>query len=182
MKDRFSHCWTNHTTSLKCSVARTKLLRSLVNFMVKGTIPSPLYLIFKRINLSVMTKLEVDTGVKNDQAQQIFKRQTAFPISFQETLLPPFLSSKTSQKSQAGKHDCRVLMIETFLKIVWLLAFGAVFKKNNQKGRGCHCITKCNIFSVSSKRKNSSFWVFFPIHSPSTTFTVMSCFALCSQL
>lgn len=82
--------------------------------MVKGTIPSPFYLIFQCINLSVMTKLEVDTCVKNDQAEQIFKRQTAFLIGFQETLLPSSLSSKTSQRSQAGKHDCRVLMIKIF--------------------------------------------------------------------
>lgn len=86
--------------------------------MVKGAIPSPLYLIFQHITLSVMTKLEVDVGVKNGQAKQVFKRQTAFLIGFQETLLPSSLSSKTSQENQAGKHDCRVLMTKIFLNIV----------------------------------------------------------------
>lgn len=106
-----------------------------------------------------MTKLEVDTGVKNYQAEQIFKRQAAFLIDFQETLLPLSLSSKTSQKSY--KHDWRVLMIKMFLETVWLLPFGPVVK-----GQRLSLTVSLNTtFSMChQKAKNISF-SFFSLHS-----------------
>lgn len=109
-----------------------------------------------------MTELEMDTGVKNDQAKQIFESQTAFLISFQKRLLPSSFSSKTSQKSQAGNQDWRVLVIKIFLKTVWLLPFGAVVGKIIRKaGVVTYSITKCNILK---KKKNPLFIFHCPVH------------------
>lgn len=107
-----------------------------------------------------MTKLEVDTGVKNYQAEQIFKRQAAFLIDFQETLLPSSLSSKTPQKSY--KHDWRVLMIKIFLETVWILPFGAVVK-----GQRLSLTVSLNTtFSMChQKAKKHQFFIFSPLHS-----------------